>query len=199
MNQTLLAALGISSAVINTIGIVPYLRDIFKHKTKPERATWWIWLMLSVVAFSAQVAAGARWSLFMTGAQTLAVAAIAFLSVKFGYGKFHRKDFTSILITIAGVILWLFTKQPIAALLIVICLDILALWLTLTKTWKAPGTETLIAWVLAAISGFLGLLAVGKFDITELIYPFYITLGNSLMVFTIVYRRQSSHTVRKGH
>ena len=61
MGQQLLAVLGIASAVVNTIGLVPYLRDIFRHKTKPERAAWWIWLTLNMIAFFAQLAAGATW------------------------------------------------------------------------------------------------------------------------------------------
>lgn len=147
--------------------------------------------MLNGIAFSAQVAAGARWSLLLTAASAAAIALIAILSVKFGYGKFHRKDLISIIVAIIGVMIWALTSQPIIALLIVITIDIVALWLTLAKTWKAPHTETLIAWVCAAGAGILGVLAVGDYDIAKLIYPIYIALGNSLLVFEIIYRRRA--------
>ncbi|HRC28524.1 MAG TPA: hypothetical protein PKV96_04030, partial [Candidatus Saccharimonas sp.] len=65
---------------------MPYLRDIFRHKTKPERATWWIWLTLNMIAFFAQLAAGATWSLGLMAGQLLAVGLIAVLSLRFGYG-----------------------------------------------------------------------------------------------------------------
>lgn len=191
MNNTLIAALGISSGLFNTIGLVPYLRDIFRHKTKPERATWWIWLMLNIIAFSAQVAAGSTWSLFMTGAQVIAIGFIAILSVNYGYGKFQRKDLLSIVVAIIGIGLWALTKQPITALLIVICIDIVGFWLTITKTWSAPQTETLISWLFASISGILGILSVGVLNTPRLIYPIYITIGNFLMTWVIYYRRKS--------
>ncbi len=190
MNTPLLAFLGIGSAILNTAGTIPYLRDIFRHKTKPERATWWIWFMLSLIAFSAQWAAGARWSLFMTGAQVAAVGTIAVLSVHFGYGSFQRKDLVSILVAIMGITLWGFTRQPLLALLIVVGIDLVALWLTIVKTWQAPLTETLINWILASGSGVLGILAVGELNFTKLIYPIYITLGNSSLMFIIIYRRR---------
>jgi hypothetical protein len=190
MNETTLAVFGILAAVVNTIGMVPYIKDVFKHKTKPERATWWIWLALGVVAISAQVAAGATWSLFMVGAQTTAVAVIAFLSVKYGYGKFKSKDFIALLVAMLGLLLWKITKDPLYALIIVVLIDVLAVWLTASKTWKAPHTETLIAWFLSSLAGLFGLLAVGKFDFTQLLYPFYILVANSSVTLIIIYRRK---------
>lgn len=44
----------IVSALIILAGAPPYLRDIMRGKTKPERATWFIWAMLGIIAFSAQ-------------------------------------------------------------------------------------------------------------------------------------------------
>lgn len=184
------AIFGVSSAVLNTAGLVPYIRDIFLGKTKPERATWWIWLVLNVIAFSAQVAAGSTWSLFMTGAQTVAVGFIAFLSLNHGYGKFKKKDIVSLIIALFGVLLWKFTEQPVAALLLVILVDMLGYYLLIIKTWEAPQTETLIAWVLASIAGFCGVLSVWSLNIPRLIYPIYILIGDVLIVSVIVYRRK---------
>jgi hypothetical protein len=190
MNTELLATFGILSGIVYIIGIIPYIKDIFKHKTKPERATWWIWLALGTVAITAQAAAGATWSLFMAGAQTLAVTIIAFLSLKYGYGTFKRKDSISLLVAMLGLILWKITSDPLYALLIVVFIDALAVWLTATKTWEAPHTETLIAWILTSASGLLGLIAVGKIDFTQLLYPLYTAIINLGVVWMIIYRRK---------
>jgi hypothetical protein len=190
MSTELLATFGILSAVVNTIGMVPYVKDVFKHKTKPERATWWIWLALGTVAISAQIAAGSTWSLFMVGAQTAAVATIAFLSLKYGYGNFRRKDFISLLVAMFGILLWKVTSNPLYALLIVVFIDAIAVWLTAAKTWEAPHTETLIAWILSSLAGLLGLLAVGKLDFTQILYPMYILIANSTVTWIIIYRRK---------
>lgn len=191
MSQTFIITFGILSGAINTVGLAPYLFDIFRHKTKPERATWWIWLALNIVAFAAQVAAGATWSLIMTGAQLAAVLSIAILSVRYGYGKFHKKDALSLVLAGIGIALWLATERPLLALIIVIIIDLVGFILTITKTWKAPQTETFIAWVFASFSGILGVLSVGEIDATKLVYPLYITVGNTLMMTIIWYRKRS--------
>ena len=189
MSQTVLAVIGISSAVVNTVGLVPYIRDIFKGKTQPERATWWIWLVLNAIVIAALINAGATWGLAMNFGQTIAVLLIAGLSVKYGFGSFHRRDLVSLIFAAIGIVIWRFTSQPIAAILIVVAVDAAGFWLTVNKSWHAPHTETLISWQLAAASGFLGVLAVGELSPTKLIYPLYIALGNSLLVWVIIHRR----------
>ena len=124
MSQNILIFFAVVSAIANFVGLFPYIRDILAKKTKPERATWWIWASLSVVAFSAQVAAGATWSLAMTGAQGIGVFIIAILSVKYGYGTFRKKDYLSLLIAGLGIVLWTITDNPLTALLIVIFVDV---------------------------------------------------------------------------
>ena len=189
MNTTLLAVFGITSGVLNLIGLAPYILDIFRKKTQPERATWWIWSVLNFIALAALIDAGAGWQLAMNAAQTISVTLIAFLSLKYGFGKFHKKDFISLIIALAGVALWRFTHQPILALLIVVAIDALGTWLTVTKTWKAPHTETYIAWVIASVSAAFGVMAVGEWSFTKLLYPLYIALADTLLTVIIFYRR----------
>lgn len=189
MHAGLAPLFGVSSAIVELVGLAPYIRDIFLKKTKPERATWWIWLVLNIIAFSAQLAAGATWSLFMTGGQILAVGLIAALSLNYGYGKFQKRDAISLLIALFGVVLWKFTNQPLLALLIVIGVDAIGYYLLVTKTWEAPHTETLITWVIAVFSSILGVLSVGGLEFTRLLYPAYIFLGDLFITFIIIYRR----------
>jgi hypothetical protein len=59
-------AAGIVAGLANLAGFIPYIRDIFRHKTKPERAMWWIYSMLFMVLWAAQLGAGATWLLIST-------------------------------------------------------------------------------------------------------------------------------------
>ena len=59
--------LGLLSGVLSGGSYIPYLRDIFRHTTKPERASWLIWAVLGSIAFFSQLAEGATWSLWLTG------------------------------------------------------------------------------------------------------------------------------------
>jgi len=193
VSHALLAGLGIASGVVMIIGIVPYVRDIFRGSTKPERATWWVWTLLNVLSLSAQIGAHAGWSLLMTVAQGLVTLLVAVLSIWRGYGRFHRRDLLAIIVALCGAGLWWLLKSPLAALIIVVLVDINGFWLTIAKTWQAPETETLSSWVLSALSGVLGVLAVGSFNFTQFLYPLYITLGNTLLLSIILYRRRAMH------
>ena len=47
--------LGFAATVIALISYVPYFRDIFVEKTKPHAFTWFIWGVLTVIAFVGQM------------------------------------------------------------------------------------------------------------------------------------------------
>lgn len=190
MNEATLAFLGIASGIINMLGLVPYLRDILRKKTKPERASWWVWLLLGVVALGGQLAAGARWSLALTITSVVAMAVIAVLSIPYGYGTFHKRDLYSIVFAVVGVIVSLLLHNPAIAIFMVIAIDAVGMWLTIKKTWAAPYTETLSAWVLATIAAVLTVGAVGEYTVARTAYPVYAVVGQGLLLATIITRRR---------
>jgi len=190
MNLENSALIGIVAGVINTAGLVPYIRDIFRHKTKPERAMWWIYCALFTLLFAAQAKAGADWLLFVTASYVLSSTLIAILSLRYGYGSFHKRDFVSITIATIGLILWLITDRPLVAILMVIIVDVAGFWLTLVKTWHAPHTETLISWQLAFLAAFLSIFSITTWSLDVVIYPLYAVSGNALIVWLIMHRRK---------
>ncbi len=186
----MLELLGYASGVIGFLCFVPYIRDIFKGTTKPERATWLIWSVLGGIAFFSQYAEGASHSLWMTSGQTLGVLIVFALSIKYGMGGLSRRDIVSLALAGIGLLIWYLTQHAVFALIIVIFVDALGLLLTTLKTYEYPETETLSTWVLAGIAGLLGTLAVGSLDPTLLAYPVYIFLANVVMVSIILIARR---------
>jgi len=189
MHDSLLALLAAVAGIINLLGFLPYLRDIFLHKTKPERAMWWIYTVLFTVLFAAQVKAGAHWLLLVTGVYIVSAAIVAVLSLWYGYGSFHKRDAVSLIIAVLGLALWLATDKPLLAILMVIVVDAAGFWLTLVKTWHAPHSETLISWQAACLAGVLSLFTIGTWTLELVIYPIYAVLGTGLLVGLIMYRR----------
>lgn len=190
MSEVFYAACGVASGVLMAGSGLPYLRDIFRHTTKPARATWWVWAGLAVMALVAQIQAGSTWSLIMTAASALSCGAIAILSVKYGYGKFKARDISALVIAALGMGLSYVLKSPLVALLIIIGVDMIGYILTLIKTWEAPETETLSTWIIATAGSLFGFLAVSHPDFTKLVYPAYIVVGNSILIAVIISRRK---------
>src|SRR5690242_9985195 len=94
---------GIIAGIITLVAYIPYIRDIFNGTTKPVRATWFIWSVLSGIALTSQIASGGRWSVVMTLAQMGGVTAVFILSLKHGYGGLGKKEFVSLIVAALGL------------------------------------------------------------------------------------------------
>ena len=189
MHQDLLLSAAILSGTTNIVGFVPYARDIFHHKTKPERAMWWIYTALFTLLYAAQASAGAHLLLIVSAVYIVTSATIALLSLRYGYGSFHRRDILSICVAIFGLVLWKITSNPLTAILIVIVIDFAGFWLTIVKTWQAPHSETLVSWQLSLFSALFSIFSIGTRDFSLAAYPTYAVLADALLVWVIIYRR----------
>ncbi len=170
--------------------VVPYVRDILLLKTKPERASWFIWTVLGFIAFFSQLAKGATDSLWLTAGQTFAVFIIVILSIKYGVGGFTKRDIRALIGAGIGLILWFITKEAAWALILVIIVDSMGTLLTAIKSYEDPESETLSTWLMSGTSGIFGMLAVGTFEPILLAYPFYIVVANYLIVAMVLLGRK---------
>lgn len=170
----MLQLFGYLSGLFIFLGTIPYIRDIFLGKTKPQRATWFIYTVLGSISFFSQLAKGATFSLWLPGVDTFSIVIIFVLSLRYGVGGFSKKDYIALLIAAIGLVVWYFTQEAAVALYLVIGIDAIGTYLTLDKTYKDPMSETVSAWVLSSVAGFFSMLAVGSFNIVLLSYPFYL-------------------------
>ncbi len=172
------------SAVLVLIGIPPYIRDMLRGVTKPERATWFILSVLGVIAFGSQVALGGTWSLVFSGLDALATLMVFALSIRYGVGGWTTLDKIALLIAAAGVLIACIAREPIIALAGVILADISGTFLTVIKTYIEPSSETTITWLLTGTAALFGILAVGKTDPGLLLYPLYLMMANYVIPIT---------------
>ncbi len=195
--MNILQILGISAGIISTIGGIPYIIDIFKRKTKPERATWFIWSILGGIAFFSQLAKGATNSLWITGFESVGQVIIFILSLRYGYGKFKKKDGITLFIALIGLIIWFVTKEAVYALYIIMTIDFIGSILTIQKSYQDPESETLSTWVLSTIAGFLSILSVGKLNIFLLSYPVFIFVINGTIALAVIFGRKNQKKIKK--
>jgi len=181
---------GYISGVLSVCCFVPYIWDILKHKTKPERASWLIWSVLGVIAFFSQLNKGATDSLWLTGVQTIGLVLVFLLSLKYGVGGLTKKDMLALGVAFVGLVLWKITQEATIALILVIIIDVAGSLLTISKSYKDPGSETLVTWILSGTSGLFGALAVYKLDWVLLSYPVYLWLINYIIAGALILGRR---------
>lgn len=192
--MNLLVISGLVSGVLSAVCYLPYIRDILAGTTKPERATWFIWSILTSILFFAQASKGATNSLWLTGVQALGVIIIFLLALKFGEGGVERRDIYALIAAGIGLIAWFFTREAAVALWITIGIDFAGASLTIAKAYRDPGSETASAWIISSIAGIFGALAVGSFSINLLAFPIYVFIINLSVFMAILLGRRNKST-----
>ena len=194
----MLQLFGYLSGFLIAIEFIPYIRDILRGKTKPQRTTWFIFLLLGGIAFFSQLAKGATNSLWLPGIITIGVSVTFLLSLWFGVGGFQKKDYIVLVLTLLGLIAWYFTKEAAIALYIVILIDAAGTYLTVEKAYHHPETETILLWILSSLGGFFAMLAVGQWNIILLSYPLFIFLADASVVTAILLGKRTKKEAKIG-
>ena len=176
---------GYLSGLVILASFFPYTRDIFLGKTKPERASWFIWSILNLIIFSALLSKQANYSLVLPGSQALGDLFIFFLAIKYGVGGFLKRDIIALIGAGIGLLLWYITKEPLIAVFIAIFIDGTGYFLTIAKTYENPDTETVSSWVLNFLGGLFACFAVGSLNASYLIFPVYICIGSLAILVAI--------------
>ena len=182
----ILGVLGGMAGIANTI---PYVRDTVRGTTRPHRGSWLIWSVLAVIACLCQRADGASWSVLMTGTQAILTGLVFLLAIRYGEGGMSATDLSLIGLAGVGVIGWILSREPIAALGCVIAADLIAFAMMTPKVRSDPHSETLSTYALASLGGAFAAGAVSEPDLSMLLYPAYFCLVNGATALLIHRRR----------
>ncbi|MEM1151241.1 MAG: hypothetical protein AAGI03_11905 [Pseudomonadota bacterium] len=181
---------GLISAFLSIAAFAPYIRDTLFHGTRPLRASWLIWSVLSAISFTSQVSEGATMSLFYAGAQSGGTILIFLLAVRRGKGTYLRgRDGIVIAAACAGLIAWYATDSAAYALFISCGISLLAGSVTVAKAFAQPDSETMSCWVVSLLAAGFALMSVGRLDPILMAYPAYLIILNTAIVAAMVLGR----------
>lgn len=186
------AVLGVSALLLNIIGYIPYIRDIFRKIVKPHPYTWAIWTILTSIAAINQVLnAGGYSSLFFISTALL-VLLVFILSLRFGIGGASKIDRLCLLLAAILFVYWVTSKDTHISTVFAVIIDGIGAIPTVIKVYHHPESETYIQWTFAGIAGLLTMLAVPRLDWILLIYPVYVFLMNSAIVSIKYFQERQS-------
>ncbi len=187
-----------ASAIIGTLGSIPYLWGIYKGNVKPHRVSWLIWGILATINFFSQYAGGARDSLIFTGQSAFWCLLFFFISLKKGEGGHTRLDIFCIGGAVFGLVLWKLTNNPLSSLLVNIAIDAIGCIPTIRKTYLQPHSEGLTTFAVGIFSALFGMLAERGYSIYTLLFPGWVTVANTAIVFIGLWRRRQIHHQGRG-
>ncbi len=173
---------GFFALVLNLIGYVPYIRDIFRKKVKPHRITWGIWTILTTIAAFNQVSNGGGYSSMFFISTAVLVSFVFILSLKYGMGGASKIDRLCLILSLLLLIYWITVQETRLSTVLAVIIDGIAAIPTVIKTYHQPKTESYPQWILAGVAGLLTITAVPHFDWILIIYPLYVVLMNGTIV-----------------
>ena len=192
---------GILAGVLTIIEFVPYIYSILKGKTKPERATWFIWSLVTAIGLASFYSSGAREAIWVLVAYVVATIIVSLLSIRYGVGGWTVFDRIIILSCGLCLFIWWITGSALIALAMTITIDALAALPTVRKTYYHPETEDRLAWVISLSASGLNLLAVEKWDFAHASYPIYLFIMIGVITELILrprHRRHHTHQLEEG-
>ncbi len=177
----------IFGALLNLIGSATYAYATLRGRTKPNRVTWFLWALAPLIAFSASVKDGVglpSLMTFMVGFGPLLIFLSSFVNRK-AFWQISKLDIICGTIAVLALILWLVTGSGFIAILFSIIADLIAGIPTLIKAYNVPETENYSVFLFGAISAFITLLAIDKWEFSYYAFPLYI-LAICLALFVLI-------------
>tara|TARA_B100000745_G_C20154618_1_gene395642 strand:+ start:10213 stop:10815 length:603 start_codon:yes stop_codon:yes gene_type:complete len=183
-------AIGLIASFVYVVGLFPYIRDIFAHKTKPHIYTWLIWILTQGTAIGGLIIGGGGFASIALVISLLVVGFIFLLSFKYGTRNITRSDTITLIGALIAIGVWWQLDNPLLAILMVSAIDALGYIPTFRKTYVDPWSETKISWLLAGIGSFLIILSIEEYNFLTATYVATLFAANTSLYVLIVVRRK---------
>lgn len=184
--------LGLIAGAIALLAYVVYVVSILRGKSKPNRATWWIWSFMGLVLALSYQFSGAENTIWVPYVEFLGPFIIALLSLKYGEGGLNDKtDAICLIGALLSILLWIISKNPVVALITNLITDSFAIVPTIKKSYLRPEGEDFWAWFGTGMADSLNFFAVERFSFAILIYPVYMLLSDLIIIVILFIRKKN--------
>ncbi|HAX91427.1 MAG TPA: hypothetical protein DCY07_04370 [Rhodospirillaceae bacterium] len=181
---------GVSVSTGFVIGLL-YIREVLRGDTKPHVFTWLVWALLMSIAAAVSFAGGA-----IIGALVLAAGAalnfiITGLALRYGERNITRSDWAMFLSALAIIPIWVMTKEPLTAAVLVTSIDLLGCVPTFRKGWLRPHEESAKVFALFAVTNVFTVLSVTPYNFVTGLYPTMCFAMDLLLATMLLARRRA--------
>jgi|SRR3989338_3035387 len=186
--KTLFAVVG---SIVGVVFTIPYIVDIFRHKTQPHSYSWFVWTLLQttglLVMFSTGAGIGATYLVASTGM----CAFIFFLSLRYGTKNITLFDTVCLIAALSAMFVWFFLHDALLSIILVSCIDFVGFLPTFRKAYEEPWSETVSNYFSGGIAQAFSIIALSEYHVATVLY--LATLSSANMIFTtmVLVRRRT--------
>lgn len=183
------------AAVLNVAGTTTYVIATVRGRTKPNRVTWFVWTIVPLVAFGAELDEGVGTQAAMTLSFALGPALILLASFVNSNANWQltRLDLMCGALSLIAIGAWLATGHGTIAIALAIAADALAALPTLIKSYRHPRTESPWTYWVAAACSVITLLTINTWNLAHYGFPLYAFTICALIASLITFRISDAH------
>ena len=185
------AFFAIAATTLLVIAYIPYITNILRNNTRPHPYSWFISGSLTFIAFLIQLTHGGGVGVIPTFIGSMAGLLVFALSLSNSHRpQITKSDTLFLLAAIIAACVWLIAKQPLASVILLSVIDVLAFVPTVRKSWKHPEQETALYYYLDAARFTFAVLALQHYSAVTVLYPACTVIADCLHGTYILIRRK---------
>jgi hypothetical protein len=184
------AVLGIIAPVISAMGDGIYIWSIVRGTTRPHLFSWLLWALMLAIIFCGQIISGAGPGAWLTGYNILANLVIVILALRSGYERATRSDWIALGVALAGIPIWVMTKDPFWSVCLETVVSFFLYYPTFRKTYHDPYSEHPVPYAIFGAAIFFQIAAMDHYNATVLLYPVSAIVIVSSFVAMVYWRRR---------
>ena len=182
---------GFFAIIITLIAFTPYISSILTGKTRPHIFTWVIWSSATLTVFFAELSSGAGigcWAIGLSGCISGFIAMLSF--VKKCDKNISKSDWVCFLSGMLAIPVWVATKDPLWAVLLLTAIDVTGYVPTIKKVIKDPYSDSVSMFTLTSLRNVFSIIALDEKILTNIIFQ-AATIAGNLIVVAIIIRQKS--------
>jgi hypothetical protein len=181
---------GITASVIGSACFIPYIRDIFKKKTRPHIYSWLIWTILQVTGVIAMFKNGAGIGVLALATGAVLCGYTSILCIKHGTKNITTFDTLCLVGALASIGVYIYMKDPLPSIILISVIDFVGFLPTLRKAYSEPYSETISMFAFFSVSGLFTMLALNSYTMVTVIYPLTLIAINIIATVVLWTRRK---------
>ena len=179
----------IISSILILSGVIAYIRDILKGKSKPNLVTWGLWALGPMIATGAALSVDADpWAtlrIFISGFGPLLIF-LAGIFFSESYWKLSLFDYTCGALSLVALGVWFLADSPLLAILFAAIGDLFATLPTIIKAWQHPETETLYTYFTGFFTAIVIIPSIPVWNIANSAFQIYLIIANTFLFFIVL-------------
>lgn len=182
--------MGTVGGVIYFLGFLPYIIQVVRKETKPNRTSWLIWSVMGVLILATYYATDARNNLPATVVVAIGPIVTLLLSIKYGEGGLNTLDKGCLFGAGVSLLLWKGLNAPALGLLGALITDGMGMIPTWKDLYKDPTKEKPHAWIIWSVANVCNMFTIERLTIQDALYPTYYLVGTGVSTFLVLRGRK---------